>query len=997
MLGASEETHLLKADGVDWQINLPAEGGFVKCWGHNGWGNLGYGDTRQRGDGGVEMGASTPSRMDGGFVKCWGYNAWGQLGYQDTRMRGDGGGEMGASTRPPVVLEMPSSVVLGETFIEGGFVKCWGQNTWGNLGYGDTRQRGDEEGEMGASTPSRIEGGFVKCWGLNDHGQLGYGDTIQRGDGAGEMGASTTPRAFLSAANLPFVDLNGTAVAIACGEIFTCALLEGGFVKCWGANDYGQLGYGDTRQRGDEVGEMGVHLPAVDLAGTAVSIELRELHSCAVLADMTVKCWGNNGEGQLGYDDNLRRGEDSSNEMGAYLPAVDLDMKAVMVTGGGAFSCALLEGGLIKCWGYNGWGQLGQGDTRQRGDNGNEMGERLPTLDFGGGKAADITLGEHWGCVLLLGGRVKCWGYNGYGQLGYQDTRQRGDGGGEMGAYLPVVDLGGTAVAITAGHIHACAILEGGIVKCWGHNNQGQLGYDDNRQRGDGGGEMGASIPSHDEYLPAVDLGGKAVAISCGSLYTCAMLEGGFVKCWGQNNYGQLGYGDTSQRGDQLGEMGARNLPAVNVGAPVVAIVAGVEHTCVLLQGGFVKCWGRNDVGQLGYQDTRHRGNDGNDGEMGAHLPTVDLDGTAVALSLFERSTCALLEGGFVKCWGLNNYGQLGYGDTRQRGDGGSCAPCVVGTYKDAQGSDECNLCSSTKTTRFIGAIDESSCVCPMGTYLGGTSLCEACPAGFSAPFGSTDSAACTEWPSCSNANLLSLDLNGTAVSVAMGFDNHACALLEGGFVKCWGRGDWGNLGYGDTRKRGDGDGEMGASCPSRTIIPSGWLLVFLPVVDLNGTAVSIVLGRYHSCAIISSQEGGFVKCWGHNGQGQLGYQDTIQRGDGSGEMGTNLPAVDVGGTAVALALGELHSCVLLEGGFVKCWGYNNVGQLGQGDTLQRGSGGGEMGVRLPPVELERPAVAITAGGFFTCVLTGRTSRRSSCPCRRWRSLRGWIMRARCC
>ncbi|KAJ1471842.1 regulator of chromosome condensation 1/beta-lactamase-inhibitor protein II [Baffinella frigidus] len=239
-------------------------------------------------------------------------------------------------------------------------------------------------------------------------------------------------------------------------------------------------------------------------------------------------------------------------------------------------------------------------------------------------------------------------------------------GGAEMGANLPAVDLGSArpATAITAGRLHTCALLDDGSIKCWGYSEQGQLGYEDNSDRGDGINEMGAN-------LSAVDLGSArpATAIAAGRLHTCAVLDDGSVKCWG-SNYGELGYGDTSYRGDHSTEMGAK-LPAVDLGSnrSAVVITAGSHHTCAVLDDGSVKCWGKNEYGQLGYGDTSSRGN-GID-EMGDNLPAVDLGSgiSAVAVYAFELRTCAVLDDGSVKCWGKNEYGQLGYGDTSNRGD----------------------------------------------------------------------------------------------------------------------------------------------------------------------------------------------------------------------------------------------------------------------------------------------------------------------------------------
>ena len=161
-----------------------------------------------------------------------------------------------------------------------------------------------------------MDGGVIKCWGSNDYGQLGLGDTSIRGDGPGEMGD-----------DLPAVDLGPgrTAKMIAGGSNHACAVLDDDSVKCWGRNDYGQLGLGHTSDRGDNINEMGDKLPAVDLGTgrTAKMISAGEAHTCALLDDDSLKCWGRNDYGQLGIGDTDRRG-DGPGEMGDDLPFVDL-------------------------------------------------------------------------------------------------------------------------------------------------------------------------------------------------------------------------------------------------------------------------------------------------------------------------------------------------------------------------------------------------------------------------------------------------------------------------------------------------------------------------------------------------------------------------------------------------------------------------------------------------------------------------------------------------
>jgi alpha-tubulin suppressor-like RCC1 family protein len=173
---------------------------------------------------------------------------------------------------------------------------------------------------------------------------------------------------------------------LALGNNHSCALLAGGAVTCWGRGDFGQLGHGDLQIRGDDPGEMGGALPAVDLgAGTkAVAIASTFDHVCALLEGGGVKCWGKNDRGQLGLGDKVHRGGQAG-QMGDNLPAISLGTGAVVgeLAVGDSFSCAVLEGGKIKCWGGNFSGQLGLGDTQDRGDDPTEMGDNLPFVDLG--------------------------------------------------------------------------------------------------------------------------------------------------------------------------------------------------------------------------------------------------------------------------------------------------------------------------------------------------------------------------------------------------------------------------------------------------------------------------------------------------------------------------------------------------------------------------------------------------------------------------------------
>eukprot|EP01083_Nonionella_stella_P286608 975475_1 len=463
----------------------------------------------------------------------------------------------------------------------------------------------------------------VKCWGYNRYGQLGYGDKNNRGDDANEMGDA-----------LLEVDLgSGFNVAhIATGYAHTCALSTKNTVKCWGWNLYAQLGNGDTNDRGDDANEMGDDLLEVDLGSgfTVAHITAGSdgYFNCALSTSNTIKCWGWNSHGQLGYGDDTSRGS-GSNEMGDSLLEVDLGsgFNVAHITTGYAHTCALSTNNTVKCWGANGKGQLGYGDKNNRGDDANEMGDALLEVDLGSGfNVAHIATGYAHTCALSTNNTVKCWGANGKGQLGYGDKNNRGDDANEMGDDLLEVDLGaGFNVAhITAGRDHTCAVSTHNTVKCWGSSGVGTLGYGTESSKGDDANEMG-------DDLLEVDLGsGFNVAhIAAGYSHTCALSTTNTVKCFGYNECGELGYGHTNlgywlAMGDALLE--------VNLGSgfDVAHITAGQAHTCASSTSNAIKCWGSNRFGKLGYGDNITRGDDAN--EMGDHLPEVDI-GTFPTLS----------------------------------------------------------------------------------------------------------------------------------------------------------------------------------------------------------------------------------------------------------------------------------------------------------------------------------------------------------------------------
>jgi hypothetical protein len=320
-------------------------------------------------------------------------------------------------------------------------------------------------------TCARASAGGVKCWGNNDSGELGDGTTTDR----------PTP-----------VDVSGltsgvAAVTAAKGQDYTCARTSAGGVKCWGANDFGQLGDGTTRERRVPVDVSGLTSGVAEVAAAG--------HTCALTSAGGVKCWGSNEEGELGDGTTTER--HTPVDVSGLTSGV-----AAISAGAGHHTCALTRAGGVKCWGNNDIGQLGQVC-------------RTPCttpVDVSGltSGVAAISAGAFHTCALTSAGGVKCWG-------SITDGRTPVD----------VSGLTSGVAAISAGAGHTCALTSAGGVKCWGANINGQLGDGTTKVR----------------HTPVNVFGlmRGVAAISAGGQHTCALTSGGGVKCWGNNYSGQLG------------------------------------------------------------------------------------------------------------------------------------------------------------------------------------------------------------------------------------------------------------------------------------------------------------------------------------------------------------------------------------------------------------------------------------------------------------------------
>ena len=677
-----------------------------------------------------------------GTVSCWGRNTNGQLG-------------LGTTTSRSTPTQVPGlygalSTVSGDrhscALMSGGTVKCWGRNSDGQLGDGTITTRTAPVDVSGISTVVSLVAGAdhtcalmanrtVTCWGNNIDGQLGDGTTTDQ----------TTPTGV--------IELSGVALLTSARSDHTCALLVDGSAKCWGYNDSGQLGNSSTTSANRPVVVSGL--------SSAVSMTAGRDHTCALLAAGTARCWGENSQGQVG---------DGTTLVDRLVPTAVVGLSgAVAVATGYGHSCAVLVDGTAKCWGYNGFGQLGDGTTTDRatptvvsglttavaiggagfrtcavlssgapkcwGDNaagqvgdGTGSSRTVPTAvsGFTGAVAvASGAAGEHT-CALLAGGTAKCWGNNNLGQVGDGTTTNRS-------TPVTVTGLAG-AVAISAGASHSCALIFDGTARCWGENVSGQIG--------DG------TLVDRQVATRVTGLVG-AVAISTGTFHTCALVVDGTARCWGLNLDGQVGDGTITSR---------RQVPTAVTGLTgATAISAGGGHTCARRNDSSVRCWGRNDDGEIGNNTLIDS----------AEPAAVSGPSSALTVVAGDFHTCAVLNDGSASCWGRNDLGQLGDGTTTDR-QVPTAASGLFGVASLGAGNDHTCALLADGTARCWG--DNLS-----GQLGDGTT----------------------------SQRLTPVAVFGLAGAVAISAStSHTCAVLADGATRCWGDNAFSQLGDGTTTDR---------------------------------------------------------------------------------------------------------------------------------------------------------------------------------------------------
>lgn len=343
------------------------------------------------------------------------------------------------------------------------------------------------------------------------------------------------------------------------GDRFSCVVQDGG-VQCWGRNAYGELGDGTTTTRSSAVSVVTSVSPSALLSGVT-AIAVGRLHACALTNSGGVKCWGYNAYGQLG--------DGTTTNRSVAVDVSGLSSGVAAITAGRFHTCARLTSGGVKCWGHNAVGQLGTG---------NQADSLTPVSVLNMSDAVLIAAGEQHTCVSTSSGAMKCWGYGANYQLGTGNSNQQT-------SPANVIGLSASVSAISAGYLNTCAVLSTGEAECWGNQSNGQVGN---------GSPTGGNIASPSKVkLAGSSLTNVSVISTSHSGWTCAVTSSNRAYCWGGNFGYNLGayYGGNSQTSAQ---------EFTGLGTSVSAISLGEYHGCAMLLNSSLKCWGENGYGQVG-------------------------------------------------------------------------------------------------------------------------------------------------------------------------------------------------------------------------------------------------------------------------------------------------------------------------------------------------------------------------------------------------------------
>ena len=990
--------------------------GTVMTIGNNGYGQLGVNDTTSRQTPVQVWGISSSavSIADGqyitaivlsdGTVRTFGRNDFGQLGLYDFASRLTPVSVFGP-TYAGVVGKVAGGASHTAIVMSDGTVRTFGQNDQGQLGVNDTTSRLTPVQVWGISssavavaaayhTAVLLADGTVRAFGSNDKGQLGVNDTISR----------LTPVQVLG--------ISSSATSVACGKKHTAILLSNGTVQTFGYNNNGQLGVNDTTDRSTPVQVWGISTSAVAIACGAGSY-----HIAVLLADGTVRTFGNNSQGQLGVNDTTSR-----------LTPVQvwgISSSATAIACGQFFTAVLLADGTVRTFGLGNYGQLGVNDTVSR---------LTPVQVWGiSSSAVAIACGRVHTIVLLADGSIRTVGNNGGGGLGVNDTTSRL-------TPVQVWGISSSAVAIAGGYYSTAVILADGTVRTFGSNDKGQLGVNDTTSRltpvtvirfnsavqgkiasgaghtavlmangtvrtfgSNNNGQLGVNdLLDRSTPVQVWGISSSATAVACGLRHTAVLLADGTVRAFGENGNGQLGVNDRTRRNTPVQVWG--------ISSSAMAVAGGMYHTSVLLTDGTVRTVGGNNNGQLGVNDTTERS---------TPVQVWGISSSAVAVASGGRHTAVLLADGTVRTFGLNDRGQLGINDTTSRLTPVQVWGISSSAVAVACGRDNTAILLADGTVRTFGfsnsfgglginstdlsrltpvqvwGISSSAVAISAGYYFMAVLLAD----GTVRTFGYNTYAALGVNDTTNRLTPVQVwGVSSSAVAIASGWYN-TVVLLADGTVRTFGWNNQGALGVNDLTDRSTPVQVFGISSSATAVAAQGYHTAVLladgtvrtfgrgdlgqlgdnnttqrltpvQVWGISSSATAIACGQYHTAVLLAD---GTVRTFGRNYYAELGVNDTIQRN-------TPVQVFGISSSAVAIAGGKYHTAVLLADGTVRTFGDNRNGQLGINDTTNRSTPVTVLNITTavtpaPTAFLTSAATSITlaasAGQIWTSSATG--------------------------
>lgn len=892
--------------------------GSVYCWGYGGNYNMGdlgassrYTPVQVKGVGGVGSLANISSVSAGGYhacavnnagnTYCWGYNAQSQIGNNSTTAVGspvltpgvDGVGNL--SNIIGIVAGSHNTCAYAKT----GEMYCWGYNLYGQAGdhsTAGTRVFPVQVRDINTSNFTSISVGYfnvcgvarekVYCWGYGANGELGDGTTTGK----------FTP-ALVS-------NLSGVK-QVSMGQNHGCALTKTGNVYCWGYNAWGQLGDNATTSRTIPNQVLGVG--GVGFLTDIISISASNFHTCAVKSNGAVYCWGNNGNGQLG-DNSVTERRTPVQVVGEN--GVGFLSNIVAVDAGYHHTCAQSSSGAMYCWGYNGYGQLGDNTSVQK---------QVPNQVSGMSSGVTAISSGHMSTCAIKNGAGYCWGHTSYANTNtsYHSISGSNSPGiiwpsgvtsisagtetvsaivnNKVRVFSPVAYYAYHAVnagdsigdvsmisesGMVYGHPMYCALKNSGDIFCWGYNAYFPLfniGYN-------GSITYPSAIlqPKYNDKIHS--------QVTTGESHSCANING-MAQCWGTSNVGALGNGLSHTVKPMPVKSSSTN---ANIGGQL-ELEAGANHTCSLSFNGEVHCWGDNTFGKLGNNSTV------------ASTKAVKVFGPGgvgvlrgvSSIGVGYRHNCAVSLG-TTYCWGNNGQGQLGNNSNLSM-----ASPVAV------KGVNGVGLL--TGVTKVTSGREHSCAIKSGNVYCWGSNL--------------NGQLGANSMVDKSNTPVQVVSVAGVGplenVSDLSAGAYHTCALSEG-IVYCWGL---------NTSRQLGNDGFQDSSYPVG-VMNSGYVTL---------TAVnSIKSGQRHTCATTSIGE---AYCWGAGVSGQLGNNSNLDIGVATNVLGEGAVG-SLSSEMIGSGSSSNHTCSINPGfDKVHCWGNGANGQLGDGSTLNR----------LSPVEVVIP------------------------------------------